>query len=53
MVTTYRETNTSEYHHLYKDYVSDIESIYEKNKDLVNPHIVGIYRGSLPIAVHL
>ena len=53
MVTTYRETNMSEYNHLYKDYVSDIESIYEKNKDLANPHIVGIYRGSLPIAVHL
>ena len=46
MVSTYKETNTSKYN-------CDIGSIYEKNKELVNPHIVGIYRGSLPIAVHL
>ena len=53
MVSTYKETNTSKYNYLYEDYISDIASIYEKNKELVNPHIVGIYRGSLPIAVHL
>lgn len=53
MVSTYKETNTIKYNYLYEDYISDIGSIYEKNKELVNPHIVGIYRGSLPIAVHL
>ena len=44
----------SERHYYYHDnYKLDIEDIAERYKKVPCPHIVGIYRGSLPIATYL
>jgi hypoxanthine phosphoribosyltransferase len=43
----------NKYNYYYDEYCKDIENMVERYKDVPNPHIVGVYRGSLPIAVHL
>jgi hypoxanthine phosphoribosyltransferase len=43
----------NKYNYYYDEYCKDVNEIYERYKDVPNPHIVGVYRGSLPIAVHL
>ena len=43
----------NKYNYYYDEYCKDIENIVERYKDVPNPHIVGVHRGSLPIAVHL
>jgi len=42
-----------EHNYYYDEYCKDIEEIVRRHKDIPNPHIVGVHRGSLPIAVHL
>ena len=41
------------YNYYYDQYVNDIKNIAERHRKVPNLHIVGIYRGSLPIATHL
>jgi len=43
----------NKYNYYYDQYYKDITDIFERYKDKPNLHIVGIYRGSLPIATHL
>ena len=43
----------NKYNYYYDQYYKDITDIFERYKDKSNLHIVGIYRGSLPIATHL
>jgi hypoxanthine phosphoribosyltransferase len=44
---------TDKYNYFYDEYYNDIATIYDKYKKIPNPHVVSIYRGSLPIGVHL
>ena len=37
----------------YDEYYNDIATLYDRYVNVVNPHIVGVYRGSLPMATHL
>ena len=37
----------------YDDYYNDISEVVKKYSRIKNPHIVGVYRDSLPVAVHL
>ena len=46
-------TNKEKYNYYYDQYVNDIKDITERYKNIPNLHIVGVYRGSLPIATHL
>ena len=45
--------NTPKYNYYYDEYYNDISKLYDRFINVVNPHIVGVYRGSLPIATHL
>ena len=44
---------TDLYHYYYDQYTKDIRQLVERLDKLPRPHIVGVYRGSLPIATHL
>ena len=44
---------TDLYHYYYDQYTKDIRHWIQHFKKQPRPHIVGIYRGSLPIATHL
>ena len=44
---------TDLYHYYYDQYTKDIRLLVEHFDKLPRPHIVGVYRGSLPIATHL
>ena len=44
---------TDLYHYYYDQYTKDIRLLVEQLEKLSRPHIVGVYRGSLPIATHL
>ncbi len=41
------------YNYYYDEYYKDIADIHDRYVNVVNPHIVGVYRGSLPMATHL
>jgi hypoxanthine phosphoribosyltransferase len=43
----------NKYNYYYDEYYKDVSDIVDRCKDIPNPHIVGVYRGSLPLAVHL
>ena len=43
----------NKYNYYYDEYYKDISDIASRYKNLANIHIVGVYRGSLPIATHL
>ena len=43
----------NKYNYYYDQYYKEITDIFERYKDKPNLHIVGIYRGSLPLATHL
>ena len=43
----------NKYNYYYDEYYKDIGDIASRYKNISNIHIVGIYRGSLPIATHL
>tara|TARA_B110000467_G_scaffold152244_1_gene161405 strand:- start:454 stop:921 length:468 start_codon:yes stop_codon:yes gene_type:complete len=43
----------NKYNYYYDEYYKDVSDIVKRYKDVPNPHIVGIYRGSLPLATHL
>jgi len=44
---------TDLYNYYYDQYTKDIRQLVEQLDKLPRPHIVGVYRGSLPIATHL
>jgi len=44
---------TDLYHYYYDQYTKDVRHYIQHFKKFPNPHIVGIYRGSLPLATHL
>ena len=44
---------TDNYNYYYDEYYDDVAKLVDRYANVVNPHIVGIYRGSLPIATHL
>ena len=44
---------TDLYHYYYDQYTKDIRHWIQHFKKQPRPHIVGVYRGSLPIATHL
>ena len=44
---------TDNYNYYYDEYYDDVSKLVDRYANIVNPHIVGIYRGSLPIATHL
>ena len=41
------------YNYLYDQYYNDIATLAERYQKYPDPHIVSIYRGSLPMGVHL
>ena len=41
------------YSYFYDEYHNDVAQLVERFKKIANPHIVSIYRGSLPLGVHL
>lgn len=43
----------NKYNYYYDQYYKDITDIVERHKATPNLHVVGVYRGSLPIATHL
>ena len=43
----------NKYNYYYDEYYNDVTQLVDNYANVVNPHIVGIYRGSLPIATHL
>ena len=43
----------NKYNYYYDEYYDDIAKLADNYANVVNPHIVGVYRGSLPIATHL
>ena len=45
--------NTPKYNYYYDEYFNDMATLYDRYVNRVNPHVVGVYRGSLPIATHL
>ena len=44
---------SDKYNYFYDEYYQDMANLVEKYKRIPNPHIVSIYRGSLPMGVHL
>tara|TARA_B100000029_G_scaffold506018_1_gene587947 strand:- start:159 stop:617 length:459 start_codon:yes stop_codon:yes gene_type:complete len=44
---------TEKYNYYYDEYYKDVGDIVSRYKNISNIHIVGVYRGSLPIATHL
>ena len=45
--------NINKYNYYYDQYYQDITDIVERHEATPNLHVVGVYRGSLPIATHL
>ena len=43
----------NKYNYYYDEYFKDVKDIVERYKKVPSLHIVGVHRGSLPIAVHL
>ena len=43
----------NKYNYYYDEYYDDVAKLVDNYANIVNAHIVGIYRGSLPIATHL
>ena len=43
----------NKYNYYYDEYYKDITDIVERHEATPNLHVVGVYRGSLPIATHL
>jgi hypoxanthine phosphoribosyltransferase len=41
------------YNYYYDQYYNDVAILKERFEKIVNPHIVAIYRGGLPLGVHL
>ena len=41
------------YSYMYDQYYNDVASLKERYDKYPDPHVVAIYRGSLPIATHL
>ena len=41
------------YNYFYDEYYYDVATLAQRYKKSVNPHIVSVYRGSLPLGVHL
>lgn len=44
---------TEKYNYYYDEYYKDVTKMVDTYINVCNPHVVGIYRGSLPIATHL
>ena len=44
---------SDKYNYFYDEYYQDMANLVEKYKRIPNPHVVSIYRGSLPMGVHL
>ena len=44
---------TDNYNYYYDEYYYDVATLVQRYKKIANPHIVSIYRGSLPLGVHL
>ena len=44
---------TNNYNYYYDEYYYDVATLVQRYKKIANPHIVSIYRGSLPLGVHL
>ena len=44
---------TDNYNYYYDEYYYDVSTLVQRYKKIANPHIVSIYRGSLPLGVHL
>ena len=44
---------TENYHYFYDQYYNDVAILKERFEKIANPHIVAIYRGGLPLGVHL
>ena len=44
---------TEKYHYFYDQYYNDVITLKERYDKIPNPHIVSIYRGSLPLGTHL
>lgn len=43
----------SELKYYYDDYINDVSALVDRYKNIKNPHVVGIYKNSLPAAVHV
>ena len=41
------------YSYTFKEYESDIKSLRDTLSDIENIHLIAMYRGSIPIVVHL
>ena len=46
-------TDIKKYHYYYDQYYNDVVTLKERFDKIPDPHIVSIYRGSLPLGVHL
>ena len=44
---------TENYNYYYDQYYNDVVTLKERYDKIPEPHIVSIYRGSLPLGVHL
>ena len=44
---------TENYNYYYDQYYNDVAILKERFEKITNPHIVAIYRGGLPLGVHL
>jgi len=44
---------SDKYNYFYDEYYQDMVKLVERFKLIPNPHVVSIYRGSLPMGVHL
>ena len=44
---------TENYNYFYDEYYQDMVKLVERFKNISDPHVVSIYRGSLPMGVHL
>jgi len=44
---------SEKYNYFYDEYYQDMAKLVERYKTIPNPHVVSIYRGSLPMGVHL
>ena len=45
--------DNSNYNYYYDQYYNDVAILKERYDKIPDPHIVSIYRGSLPLGVHL
>ena len=44
---------TENYNYYYDEYYYDVATLAQRYKKITYPHIISIYRGSLPLGVHL